>query len=779
MARAMRVSTSTQLIGGPAATGKIGDYRLENGLVAFIIDAPATGSGFALSGGNLVDAGHDGDDLLSQVFTYLDDTFPRQAIYSSLEIISAEGEEAVIRVKGVDSREPKISITTEYGLARGVRALHLKTVVTNHTAGPLKQYAVGDAFQWGETEHYAPGYGTALSGRSISVPWLAGIGKGVSYVVTARHDVSGHNGHSWSDMNVTKLDLPPGGSGTYERWFCVGKGDVASVLGPVFELHGESTGELHGELVEDGSGKAIPNAQLRIEREGKPFATVIADADGRYQVSLPPGSYELVADTYGRSGPARQRFAIQTSAAVSRKIILSPQGILKFEIRGEDGGPLPSRLTILGDRETTNPVFGPASSADGAENIILSATGTGEKAMAPGRYRIIASRGLEYDAVENNIEVRVARPVKFQAVLKRTVGTMGWVSGDFHEHARPSFDSAVSLEDRVLSNVAEGVEVLVGTDHNAITDYAPTIAAMHLGNWITALIGVEATTHSIGHFNCFPMLGHPHLPGGGAPKAEGRTPTQIFDDCRADSLAKVVQVNHPRAGDIGYFDLFGLDDSGRTKSGYESHFDALEVLNGHNVTEAHRVMQDWFHLLNHGFTYTAAGNSDTHAIAGSEAGSPRNIFWLGADDLSKVTAQQVVDAIKRDHRNVVTNGPFIEMTVDGSPIGSLIRQRAGFVDMQLRVQAANWVGVNEIEVFGNGVRLYSASLPSLTTGGERFRGGQKLRLTRDTWLVAVATGSQPLSPLVGNVEHPVTAFALTNPVWVDADGDGKFTPPER
>ena len=39
--------------------------------------------------------------------------------------------------------------------------------------------------------------------------------------------------------------------------------------------------------------------------------------------------------------------------------------------------------------------------------------------------------------------------------------------------------------------VGEGVEVLVATDHNFITDYAPTIEQMGLQDWATSMIGLE------------------------------------------------------------------------------------------------------------------------------------------------------------------------------------------------------------------------------------------------------------------------------------------------
>jgi len=74
------------------------------------------------------------------------------------------------------------------------------------------------------------------------------------------------------------------------------------------------------------------------------------------------------------------------------------------------------------------------------------------------------------------------------------VETPGWIAGDLHLHAEPSYDSNVSLPDRIASLVAEGVEFAVATDHNHVTDYRPTIIATGARRMIASAPGVEITT---------------------------------------------------------------------------------------------------------------------------------------------------------------------------------------------------------------------------------------------------------------------------------------------
>ena len=62
--------------------------------------------------------------------------------------------------------------------------------------------------------------------------------------------------------------------------------------------------------------------------------------------------------------------------------------------------------------------------------------------------------------------------------LKRAVDLKGLLCVDLHQHASPSPDSAVSLRDRAASNLAEGLEVMVATDHNYFADWKPALAAL-------------------------------------------------------------------------------------------------------------------------------------------------------------------------------------------------------------------------------------------------------------------------------------------------------------
>src|SRR5258706_10849765 len=164
-----------------------------------------------------------------------------------------------------------------------------------------------------------------------------------------------------------------------------------------------------------------------------------------------------------------------------------------------------------------------------------------------------------------------------------------WTECDLHVHAAPSYDSHVSINDRVASLVAEGIEFATPTEHNVVGNYSegvsalPAAAARQNGGpglaWVPA---VEVTTDSAaepsGHFNVYPYHPAPEA-SDGAPPPFTVAPREIFRAARANNPNAVIQVNHPRMQpDIGYFDRVQLDTRTNTSPSalYDPSYDAIE-----------------------------------------------------------------------------------------------------------------------------------------------------------------------------------------------------------
>jgi hypothetical protein len=111
------------------------------------------------------------------------------------------------------------------------------------------------------------------------------------------------------------------------------------------------------------------------------------------------------------------------------------------------------------------------------------------------------------------------------------------------------------------------------------------------------------------------------------------------------------------------------------------------------------ALDSWYAILAHGNHITAMGNSDSHS-ASAEAGLPRTYVKVGASADGSMRGLSL-DAVAQNilkGQTVVTNGPFIDVTVNGAPPGGTAVAPTGHIDVALKVQAATWVDVTHVRI---------------------------------------------------------------------------------
>ena len=394
---------------------------------------------------------------------------------------------------------------------------------------------------------------------------------------------------------------------SFERYFVVGDGDVGSALETVYRLKGYETGHVRGVVVDGDSSTPAHHASVLAIRDPRSSADDPAPEtydelramcreafaedgivsqmqtdvgldpvhDGDYSGPLEPGRYFLVA--FGRERGVSRPVAVEITADRTEVVHLAiPQsGGVHFRVQDQGGLATPCRLTFIAldqagdayDWDGLNRVeLGGGRWDHGVHKIVHSVTGEGMVDLPAGRYEIYVSRGFEYSIAHwDEVEVRAGQVVPLQAALIHEVDTTGFVSGDFHVHARPSVDSGFALEERLKSYLAEGVEYAVSSDHDILTDYQPIIHKLSAEAFVQTDVGVETTTLDFGHYNGYPMkfdAGDPAWHG--APPWYGLGLDAVFAgmrERRAEGLAVqdfIVQANHPRDGIMGYFSQIGL-----------------------------------------------------------------------------------------------------------------------------------------------------------------------------------------------------------------------------
>ena len=764
--------------------------------------------------------------------------------------------------------------------------------------------AVFEALQRGENTFAQP----------FGLDFVAGVGDGVSYGLVPKA------GRAWvplftaSQTAVVAGTVEGNAEGprfastdkfTYERAFLIGHGDVGSLVDQMVAYRDIPHGRVQGQVLEQGTGHPMSGADVFVFAAGSatPFSQWRVDVrpddlleDGSFGGALPVGDWELMVHEEGRLDSPRLPITVTEGGEVTVRLEALRPGTLEVVVRDETGQHVPAKVTLfrvgpeLGDSPSISElkaavlpaardtILGDGLLTGSAESVLFLERGAGLAELPPGRYVAVASRGLEYELdISNPFVLDAQRAHRLELQVLRAIDSMGWISADLHVHSAPSHDSGVTLPMRVRSMVCEGVEFFAATDHDHLTDFAPTIEEMGLESWVQSAVGVETTTVEVGHYLGFPLQRNWLGDAGGAMDWTGMAPFEIVDELKAQGqdagFDPLVFVAHPRDGILGYFDQYGFDpfegEPGEpvfrpglltasndliVTDNTTLTMDALELFTGKRL-DLHRTplqseidllgaggvaedqatvdwftrtmaeqdglgsdvfrltndvegqVDDWFTLLNLGYRFTAVGNSDSHGMTSTEAGCPRNFVMSETDDPGFIDGQAVADAV-REHRVVASYGPFVQLWVDGAPIGSDVVAE-GPVEIEIEVQAPSWMDVDHVELYENGTLVETWKVAPDTASNLRFSMMTTREPTEDAWYVAIVSGDEGLGPVFSPVElpyipleqavtealvgipavssfispaapfpklYPIYPYALTNPIWVDVEGDGWSAP---
>jgi hypothetical protein len=782
-------------LGGPNAVGRVGDILLENDQVVFVIDQLGSSAGFAESGGNLVDAADakTRKDELGELLTYFG-TFPRQGVYDTLATGASSDASAWVQVSGHELREPRLEVTTRYTLHPDGRSLLLETTLKNGGTTHVDLPSVGDAIEWGGAEKVAPGKPRGFDGTSNG-PYVGGVGRFVSYASTSVDgSIQAVSGASWTDTSVHQgVALAPGEQTTYARVFIVGeRPDTSSLVAELTRAAGSGAlGELSITLSSGPSRSPVlvpEDARVAVSAPGGgEVMTVHACGDtDKLVADVPPGHWVLsYLGGGGRAGAAPVEVEIKPGASVSAKLEISAASSAHLSCVETSHAGVPCKVTFERTDGAPAPDFGPPHVAGPARNQVTTADGDIDIALGPGDYRITASRGPEYTLAQASITLAPGEHRDVRLPLERVVDTGGYLACDFHQHTLHSADSPVTLSDRVVSNVAEGVELAVSTDHNEISDLRPFVQSLHLERDLVSVPGDELTSDASrqpwGHANVFPLAFDASKPRGGAAAVRDLTPGDVWAEVRKSAPTDVVvQVNHPRSGRNGYFDLLGFDPKTGvgTSPSYDASFDSLEVWNGRNVAARTQVLDDFQAMLLTSHPVTAVADTDTHGIVRQEAGYPRTYVRVTDDEhLDQWGGERTDDLVRgiKVLRDVVlTNGPFLRVKANGAPIGGIARGHLVRVDVH--VESAPWVLVEKVSVrLASGEeQTQSVTEQPNAKGALTAHAVFTLKVPSDDALFVIAQGSRPLVPVLGpEGDAAILPWAMTGAIWVDADGDGR------
>jgi len=806
--RAGKITDKAHLLSGIKVEGRVGDFKIYNDKVAFIIQDKRAGDGLAPHGGKLLDAarlgvsGAGGRSLLGEtIFGALTGTIKPRSV--GVVNDGSDGKAAVLRVMGDLSPVPLIDafivgistkvnawIVIDYTLEPKAEHLDIRvryfnqTNITEEINLTTLVLSAGDGL-----EYYAEeaGYNTSVVGAG---DYLAMVGDDVSYAI------AGAGGQKLTPLilqsgiwiiTLDTVKLSPGGEGDRKLKLVLSAGTPESMRRAVDKALGRAmpSAFLKGKVL-DSKGAPVVGARVHVaSTDDKKYITkAITGTGGAYSAALKAGSYKVTAAADGHARSKAETLSV-AAAGLTKDLKLQGSGSFTFTVADPKASPIPAKLTFKPKTFTPYPVsYGEQAYLGGASRVVYSATGKGTVKLPPGEYTVTASRGLEYEIEAKTVTLTDGGAQTAAFSLKRSVDTTGYLCGDFHIHARWSYDASDIYELKVAAMAAEGLEVPVCSEHDYIGDFNPTIAKMGMQKWMYSLIGLEITTGEWGHHNTFPITATATAPNRGAIAWFGKKPAELFKEVHTRWPNALLQVNHPRSSAFGYFQKLGYNpDKGtfKAQASWSPSFDTLEVFNefGWDVRKDKSV-KDWFSMLDRGLILTATGNSDSHAVYKHEVGYPRTCVKVGTDDPAKMVPATFVAAMRKQQA-VVMGGAFISVTAGGKGMGEVVSTTGGKVSLDIKVQAPKWVDINKMMVIRGGKTggdtVKTVTLDSTTASPTdptiRYQGKVEVTAAKDTWVVVVAVGTKKLAPVVVDKQP----FGATNPIFIDADGDGKYTAP--
>ncbi len=308
---AYQVSDSSELITGPAASGRVGDYILSNSSVSVLIGAPDNFHGYMKSGGNILDAATKAksNDLFDEAHTYF--SWPKQAIYEKI-IIKDNGSRSgngIIEVTGYKNDMPEIKINTTYTLSKDANYVVMRTTLINTSGKDVGPMILGDAVFFGYARSFL--YGNGFSFKKFDSHFMAGVGDSIAYgVTTTQVDRNSgkllpvHLAYIYADPEILpKAVIPAGQSVTFEREFIIAP-TLAEVEKTVFDLRQVDYSVSSGKVV-DTFGNTVPFAKVVIrDSSGLTVSESRTNAAGEYTFYLEKGKYSLSVEQPGYTADA-------------------------------------------------------------------------------------------------------------------------------------------------------------------------------------------------------------------------------------------------------------------------------------------------------------------------------------------------------------------------------------------------------------------------------------------------------------------------------------------
>jgi Tol biopolymer transport system component len=519
---------------------------------------------------------------------------------------------------------------------------------------------------------------------------------------------------------------------------------------------------------------------------GEPFALTFGDWDETSPRWSPDGAQ--LAFISNRDGDTQLRLMRLPGGSsrvleVMERHRLRPSGTVHLLVRDEQGAPTPARVVVT---DATGRFYAPAhawthrAEFDRNEHPFearyFHTAGDDRIEVPAGTVSVEVMKGLARQPEHHTLQVRTGEMADVATVMPVHPWLDGtqrrWVSADVHVHMNYGGHYRNTPAHLVLQAEAEDLDIvenLLVNKEQRIPDIAYSGVGVDPASKPGTLVvhGQEFHTSYWGHLGVLGMHGNMLLPAyAGYPNTAAAS---LFP-----TNADVADLAHARGALVGYVHPFEEEPRPLTKPAHTDadelpvdvalgKIDYLEIVAfaDHQATAA-----VWYRLLNLGFRIPAAGGTDAMANYATLRG-PVGLNRVYASVANgPIRSEAWLDAL-RQGRTFATNGPLLDFSVAGNPIGSTLRlERGHSVPFSARLRSI--VPVDHAQVVCNG-RV--ARELTLGTHRDRLEVSGMLPIVSSGWCVLRAFTAKAEYPVLDNL-----VYATTSPVYVSVRGAAPRSP---
>ncbi|MDA1231817.1 MAG: CehA/McbA family metallohydrolase [Planctomycetota bacterium] len=465
-------------------------------------------------------------------------------------------------------------------------------------------------------------------------------------------------------------------------------------------------------------------------------------------------------------------FGIATNASIRTSCADPPMHNIRVNLRG-DGAAVPAaaRIRILATDEQEYAPEGSAVRKTKTDESYFYADGSFNVSLPTGSAHLVVSGGLEYmpQTVPLNVTADAELTIEMQPWIN--MASRGWYSGDSHVHLHTGGKIGVTIDDALVAARAEGVnyvnlcvsnnigddirdaDLITGTPH-------PLSTNRHL-----LVFGEEMRSSIYGHMQFFGIskLVEPQYTGFDDTPNFHDFPANFVLAEQAIQQGGIVTYAHPMFK--GQHWPFTDDLTAGNGAARELPIDAIL-----NLVQAVDVMsynsdkevsvELWYRLLNCGLKLSACVGTDALLDQSTEPLGGSRVYVKTNGPL---TMKSWMDGLAAG-RSFATNGPILNLEVEGTEPGGTLSAVAGKIRVAVEVESV--VPFNHVEVLVNGKVAYEERVTqnseSVSVRTRRFE--KNISIERSSWVALRVRGPDYPSVFDGPV------WAHTSPVYVLVDG---------